>query len=167
MSLIAINTLGTDAHDDDGYDEPESKLPDESVNSFLNDPEYSSPYDDLAFEMYVDMEVADIIREMEIKKHQAVKSTYIYHNHLKTNEVDIFVFLGERFEYARKLKQAMESLRNAGERLSKYELEKRHAIEVEDYDRARQKKTQMEEYRKQIYKQLSVEQLLEANGVCF
>lgn len=82
-------------------------------------------------------------------------------------KLSFLFFLGERFEYARKLKQAMESLRNAGERLSKYELEKRHAIEVEDYDRARQKKTQMEEYRKQIYKQLSVEQLLEANGVCF
>ncbi|GLV36429.1 uncharacterized protein CBL_08920 [Carabus blaptoides fortunei] len=145
VSLIAINTIGTDAHDDDGCDEPESKFTDETVNSFLNDPEYSSPYDDLAFEMYVDMEVADIIREMEIKKHQAVKS--------------------ERFEYARKLKQAMESLRSSGERLSKYELEKRHAIEVEDYDRARQKKTQMEDYRKQIYTQLSVEQLLETNGV--
>lgn len=34
-----------------------------------------SPYDDLAFEMYVDVEVANIIRDMEIKKHLAVIST--------------------------------------------------------------------------------------------
>lgn len=73
--------------------------------------------------------------------------------------------LDERFEYARKLKQAMESLRTAGERLGKYELEKRHAIEMEDYERARHKKIQMEEFRIEVYKQLCIEQLLEANGV--
>lgn len=60
----------------------------------------------------------------------------------------------------------MENLRTAGERLSKYELEKRHAIEIEDYDRARHKKTLMEDYRKQVYTQVAVDQLLETNGVC-
>lgn len=38
----------------------------------LNNPQYTSPYDDLAFEMYVDPEVATLIRSMEIKKHKAV-----------------------------------------------------------------------------------------------
>jgi hypothetical protein len=43
----------------------------------VNNPKYTSPYDDLAFEMYVDQEVARIIRTMEAKKQQAVicKST--------------------------------------------------------------------------------------------
>lgn len=36
-------------------------------------PHYTSPYDDLAFEMYVDREVAKIIRQMEAKKLQAVE----------------------------------------------------------------------------------------------
>lgn len=49
----------------------------EKLNAHLNDPEYLSPYDDLAFDMYVDTEVAKIIREMEIKKHKAVLSTVI------------------------------------------------------------------------------------------
>lgn len=46
----------------------------EKLNAILTDPEYLSPYDDLAFDMYVDTEVAKIIREMEIKKHTAVIS---------------------------------------------------------------------------------------------
>lgn len=47
----------------------------EQLNTILTDPEYLSPFDDLAFDMYVDTEVAKIIREMEIKKHIAVIST--------------------------------------------------------------------------------------------
>lgn len=61
----------------------------------------------------------------------------------------------------------MENLRTVGEKLGKYELEKRHAIELEDYERARQKKNQMEEYRTNAYEQINVEQLLERNGVSF
>lgn len=38
----------------------------------VNNPKYTSPYDDLAFEMYVDQEVANIIRTMEAKKQEAV-----------------------------------------------------------------------------------------------
>ncbi|XP_069676060.1 centrosomal protein of 104 kDa isoform X2 [Periplaneta americana] len=110
----------------------------------VNNPKYTSPYDDLAFEMYVDQEVARIIRTMEAKKQQAV--------------------ICERFEYARKLKLAMEDLRIAGERLSKYELEKRHAIQLEDYERAKLKKAQMDEYRHTVYRFLEVDDLLEING---
>lgn len=72
MSLIAINILGNEK------ETRKSKFDDETtekVNALLNDPEYLSPYDDLAFDMYVDTEVAKIIREMEIKKHAAVLST--------------------------------------------------------------------------------------------
>ncbi|PSN39132.1 Centrosomal protein of 104 kDa [Blattella germanica] len=104
----------------------------------VNNPQYTSPYDDLAFEMYVDQEVAKIIRAMEAKKQQ--------------------------FEFARKLKLAMEDLRSAGEKLSKYELEKRHAIQLEDYERAKQKKAQMDEYRHTVYRFLEVDDLLEING---
>lgn len=59
----------------------------------------------------------------------------------------------------------MENLRVAGERLGKYDLEKRHAIELEDYERARHKKNQMDEFRASIYQQLNIEQLLETHGV--
>lgn len=59
----------------------------------------------------------------------------------------------------------MENLRAAGERLGKYDLEKRHAIELEDYERARYKKNQMDEYRISIYQSVNVDQLLETEGV--
>lgn len=38
----------------------------------VSNPQYTSPYDDLAFEMYVDPEAARIIRQMEVRKQQAV-----------------------------------------------------------------------------------------------
>lgn len=76
VSLIAINTLGTDILDQlDHADEHNEKT---AENSMLNNPEYSSPYDDLAFEMYVDLEVAEIIREMELKKYEAVQGKYTF-----------------------------------------------------------------------------------------
>ena len=74
-------------------------------------------------------------------------------------------FLAERFEYARKLKQAMEELRRAGERLGKFELEKRQAIGMEHFGKAKLKKVQMDEYRTLVYAFLEVEDLLEVDGV--
>lgn len=59
----------------------------------------------------------------------------------------------------------MENLRTAGEKLGKYELEKRHAIELEDYEKARHKKSQIDEFRVATYKEICVEQLLEIHGV--
>ncbi|XP_012271377.1 centrosomal protein of 104 kDa [Orussus abietinus] len=133
VGLIAINILG------EPYGQQLSGQGDAPYN-----PHYTSPYDDLAFEMYVDREVAKIIRQMEAKKLQAVEE--------------------ERFEYASKLKVAMENLRKAGERLGKYELEKKYAIALEDYDKAKAKKAQAQQYRQQVYQTLEVEDLLELHG---
>ncbi|CAG9813741.1 unnamed protein product [Phaedon cochleariae] len=144
VSLIAVNTLGShieNRRSSISETEDEAKLYD-----IMNNPEYFSPYDDLAFLMYVDVDIAKIIKEMEVKKHLAV--------------------IRERFEYARKLKNAMVKLRVAGEKLGKYELEKHHAIEIEDYERARHKKNQMDQFRAEIYEELCVEQLMEQNGIC-
>ncbi|XP_057656102.1 centrosomal protein of 104 kDa [Diorhabda carinulata] len=143
VSLIAINILGKDIN----FQRPTNSDSDEGkIFDILNDPDYYSPYDDLAFLMYVDVDVAKIIKEMEIKKHLAV--------------------IHERFEYARKLKITMTKLRVAGEKLAKYELEKKYAIDVEDYEKARHKKNQMEQFRSEIYEELCIEQLMEYNGVC-
>jgi len=45
--------------------------------TMMSNPQYTSPYDDLAFEMYVDKDVARIMRLMENKKHQAVIGTKV------------------------------------------------------------------------------------------
>ncbi|XP_015118491.1 centrosomal protein of 104 kDa isoform X2 [Diachasma alloeum] len=133
VGLIAVNIIG------EPYGHEVCGQGDAPYN-----PHYTSPYDDLAFEMYVDREVAKIIRQMEAKKLQAAEE--------------------ERFEYASKLKVAMEILRKAGERLGKYELEKKYAIALEDYDKAKAKKAQAQQYRQQVYQSLEVEDLLELNG---
>lgn len=135
VGLIAINILG----------EPCGQELLTGPGDAPYNPHYTSPYDDLAFEMYVDREVAKIIRQMEAKKLIAVEE--------------------ERFEYASKLKVAMENLRKAGERLGKYELEKKYAIALEDYDKAKAKKAQAQQYRQQVYQSLEIHNLLEVHGV--
>ena len=52
----------------------------------------------------------------------------------------------------------------AGEKLGKYEVEKRQAVETEDYDRAQMKKVQIDEYRLQVYTQLQIPSLMEVTG---
>ncbi len=52
-----------------------------------------------------------------------------------------------------------------GEKLGKYEVEKRQAVENEDYDKAKVKKVQMDEYRLKIYKELEIKELVEYAGV--
>eukprot|EP00794_Sanderia_malayensis_P015314 gene15314-16891_t len=105
--------------------------------------DYISPLDDLAFDIYQDPETAQLIRKLELKKQDAV--------------------LEERFDYAKKLKQAMADLHKVGEKLGKIEIEKRKAIEMEDYDLAKVKKLQGDEYRLHVYKQLDLYDLLELN----
>ena len=71
----------------------------------------------------------------------------------------------ERFDYAQNCKEAGELLQKAGLRLGKYEIEKRLAIEEENYDRAKQKKDHIEEYKQAVMESLKVEQLMEDDGV--
>lgn len=72
VSLIAVNILGTEIEARRSSTCELTVM--EKLQDILNDPEYSSPYDDLAFDMYVDTDVVKIIREMEVKKHIAVLS---------------------------------------------------------------------------------------------
>ncbi|XP_063173495.1 centrosomal protein of 104 kDa isoform X2 [Candoia aspera] len=91
--------------------------------------------------MYQDPEVAQIIRKLDEKKHDAVRQ--------------------EHYDHAKKLKQAIADLQKVGERLGRYEVEKRCAVKREDYDLAKQKKQQMEEYRLKVYQQLELHNLLD------
>lgn len=116
--------------------------------------------------MYVDKDVARIMRVMEAKKHQAVLGKC--RESVRNASASAFksdIFAEERFEYAGKLKVALEDLREAGETLGKYEQEKRQAINTEDYDRAKLKKLQIDQYREQVYRVLHIDKLLELDGV--
>nr|XP_046252684.1 centrosomal protein of 104 kDa isoform X2 [Scatophagus argus] len=109
--------------------------------TFMGKYESFCPLDDLAFDMYQDPEVAHIIRLLDQKKQDMVRQ--------------------EKYEQAKNLKQAIADLQKVGERLARYDVEKRCAIEREDYDLAKKKKELMEEYRRSVYQQLEVHNLLD------
>lgn len=75
------------------------------------------------------------------------------------------MFADERFEYARKLKLCMTALRNAGERIGRYSLAKRQAVQLEDFITAKLRKEQIELYRRLVFEYLLVDTLLESDGV--
>ncbi|NXJ80517.1 CE104 protein, partial [Trogon melanurus] len=151
VALVAINIIGDPAdYSNDSNNTPSrEKLIDQYLGiksddpaldgTYLGKPDSISPLDDLAFDMYQDPEVAQIIRRLDEKKREAV-----HH---------------ERYDYAKKLKQAIADLQKVGERLGRYEVEKRYAVEKEDYDLAKVKKQQMEAYRLKVYQQLELHDL--------
>ncbi|XP_075461038.1 centrosomal protein of 104 kDa [Ascaphus truei] len=152
VALIAINIIGDPVDLGEENNTPSrEKLIDQYLGnssddpaldaSYVGKPDSISPLDDLAFDMYQDPEVAQIIRKLDEKKQEAVRH--------------------ERYDYAKKLKQAIADLQKVGERLGRYEVEKRCAVEKEDYDLAKQKKQQMEEYRLKVYQQLELHDLLD------
>ncbi|KFR13167.1 Centrosomal protein of 104 kDa [Opisthocomus hoazin] len=154
VALVAINIIGdpADYSDDSNNTLSREKLIDHYLGiksddpaldgTYLGKPDCISPLDDLAFDMYQDPEVARIIRRLDEKKREAVRH--------------------ERYDYAKKLKQAIADLQKVGERLGRYEVEKRCAVEKEDYDLAEKKKQQMEAYRLKVYQQLALHDLLDA-----
>ncbi|XP_078414365.1 centrosomal protein of 104 kDa isoform X2 [Cetorhinus maximus] len=152
VALVAVNILGDPVEYNETCITPtKDKLIDHYLGRSPDDPaldgtyfsksEIISPLDDLAFDMYQDPEVAQIIRKLDEEKHEAVKH--------------------ERYDFAKKLKQAIADLQKVGERLGRYEVEKRCAIEKEDYDLAKQKKQQMDDYRMKVYQQLELHNLLD------
>ncbi|KAM9752018.1 centrosomal protein of 104 kDa isoform 2-T2 [Menidia menidia] len=152
VALIAINVLG-DSLDGSVFNTIPSR--EQLIEHYLNSTQQEaaldttfmgkcvsiSPLDDLAFDMYQDPEVAHIIRLLDQKKQNMVQR--------------------ENFEQAKNLKQAIADLQKVGERLARYDVEKRCAIEKEDYDLAKKKKELMEEYRNSVYKELQVHNLLD------
>uniref|UniRef100_A0A9J7ZG38 Centrosomal protein of 104 kDa n=1 Tax=Cyprinus carpio carpio TaxID=630221 RepID=A0A9J7ZG38_CYPCA len=157
VALVALNILGDPV---DGNDIGTALSRDQLIDQYLNNSQHSSaldgtytgykcdsisPLDDLAFDMYQDPEVAHIIRLLDQKKQDMVRE--------------------ERFDLAKKLKQAIADLQKVGERLGRYDVEKHSAIEREDYDTAKQKKEQMEAYRLTVYKQLELHDLLDVSQV--
>uniref|UniRef100_A0A671K1X7 Centrosomal protein of 104 kDa n=1 Tax=Sinocyclocheilus anshuiensis TaxID=1608454 RepID=A0A671K1X7_9TELE len=162
VALVALNILGdpVDGNEIGTAVSNCSLSKDQLIDQYLNNSLYSSaldgtytgykcdsisPLDDLAFDMYQDPEVAHIIRLLDQKKQDMVRE--------------------ERFELAKKLKQAIADLQKVGERLGRYDVEKHSAIEREDYDTAKQKKEQLEAYRLTVYQQLELHDLLDISQV--
>ncbi|XP_047227490.1 centrosomal protein of 104 kDa isoform X4 [Girardinichthys multiradiatus] len=156
VALVAINVLG-DSLDGSTFHTVPSR--DQLIEQYLYSTQQEaaldttfmgksssiSQFDDLAFDMYQDPEVAHIIRLLDQKKQDVVQQ--------------------ENFEEAKKLKQAIADLQKVGERLARYDVEKKCAIEKEDYDLAKKKKELMDEYRMSVYQQLEVHNLLDVTMI--
>nr|XP_061802152.1 centrosomal protein of 104 kDa-like [Nerophis lumbriciformis] len=152
VALVAINVLGDPLGSSAFYTSPCHEQPIEhSLNgtrleaaleaSLAGKYEAASPFDDLAFDMYQDPELARVIR------------------HLDQNKQDLLQ--QERFEQAKYLKQAIADLQKAGEHLARLDVETQCAMAKEEYDLAKKKKDEMDEYRRNVYKQLEVHNLLD------
>lgn len=147
IALIAVNVLGEEFD----MESSANKESEENGSAVAQEQQQdsgesalASMCDDLLFSMYVEESISEIIREMENRKLKAVAT--------------------ERFEYARKLKLCMSALRSAGERLGRYALAKRQAVQQEDFTAAKLRKEQIEMYKSLVFKQLLIEDLLEKNG---
>lgn len=106
IALMAVNVLGEEVEDQPAPASPSSQT----------EPTYC-PYDDLAFVMYVDNDIADLVRKLDGRKKIAV--------------------IEERFEYARRLKSAGSALASAGIRIGRWRLRKRIAASRDDFELAR------------------------------
>ncbi|XP_061041062.1 centrosomal protein of 104 kDa isoform X2 [Eubalaena glacialis] len=145
VALVAINIIGDPADfSDESNITSREKLIDHYLGHNTEDPalegtcsgksDYISPLDDLAFDMYQDPEVAQIIRRLDERKREAAQR--------------------ERYDDAKMLKQAIADLQKVGERLG------RCAVEKEDHDLAKEKQ-QMERHRR-AYGQLRRHELVGA-----
>lgn len=160
--MIAVNVIGCELNGS-----PTGSGNGPSPNDDLDNPALASICDDLSFSMYVEESIAETVRRMEQMKMAAVNGKLLCELlcYSSFQLMYIIFFKDERFEFARKLKLCMTALRNAGERLGRYSLAKRQAVQQEDFMAAKLRKEQIDIYKRSVFKHLLVEKLLESEGV--
>jgi len=110
-------------------------------NSELEQNSVVARQQDLAFVMYTDKDIAELIHQLENRKYEAVSR--------------------ERFENARRLKVAIKEMESVGQVLAALEMEKRALILSQDYEGANGKKTEMKEIKDEAYRKYAIAELLE------
>ncbi|CAH8485595.1 unnamed protein product [Heterobilharzia americana] len=136
VGIVAINIIG-DFINRNPLSDPEDFPP------VVHNTDYIPPTEDLAFDMYQDPEVANIIRRLEKQKRIAV--------------------MAERFDQAQSMRDAIAQLQQVGERLGRLALEKQQAVEKENYEEANLKKNEMSEIRTNLYRDIDLVRLLSTN----
>lgn len=74
VALMGVNIFGFELSPDSNFSDADIQKMGDQVGT---DTEVYSPYDDLAFIMYVDSDIADIIRKLEVKKQAAILGIYL------------------------------------------------------------------------------------------
>ena len=149
VGIVAVNVIGE--YLSHSADKPESyrdinisnEKSDPVVLGNINKPQNMSLIDDITFGVYQDPEVARVIQQLEQKKHLAIEE--------------------ERYDFAKRLKQAIGDLYKVGEKLGRLEKDKKAAVAEENYDLAQAKKVQANEIRMVVFEQLNIQSLLQAD----
>ncbi|XP_065889816.1 centrosomal protein of 104 kDa-like isoform X2 [Dysidea avara] len=136
VGIVAVNVIGN--HLDDKTDALQNVL---NSYSYPTREEKVSQYDDLAFAINQEPSTAALMMHLEKAKLTAIA--------------------GERYKLAKQLKDCIIELQHVGEVLASYEVQKREAIQREDYDTAEERRTQSETFRQQAYQRLNLSSLLE------
>ncbi|KAL7060332.1 hypothetical protein AAHC03_09576 [Spirometra sp. Aus1] len=132
IGLVALNFIGEVA---EPYFDRELPRDTESVRS-----DYVSPIDDLAFDVYQDPRLADVLRRLQAQKLEYARR--------------------ENFELARQARDAIRRLQEAGEQIFQLELEKQEAAKAEDYETAKTKKELITEIRNNLSREIDLNLLL-------
>ena len=149
VGIVAVNVIGE--YLSNSPDKPESyrdinianENTDPVVMGNINKPSNMSLIDDITFGVYQDPEVARVIQKLERKKHLAIEE--------------------EKYDFAKRLKQAIGDLYKVGEKLGRLEKEKKAAVTEENYDLAQAKKIQADEIRVVVFQQLNIQSLLQSD----
>lgn len=121
VGIIAVNVIG-DAAPPSGASPLMSHASGEAGAQRPAGKKDVSPLDDITFDLNFDPATAKQIRELHMAKERAVKA--------------------EDYDAAKRLKDAIDRLKQVGARMAKLELRKKAAVENEDYDTAKQIKVQ-------------------------
>lgn len=84
MGLVAVQMIGEEFNEMERIEK--ESITSESVSE-------SSQFDDLAFEMYIDSEIADLMKKLDQRKQQAVQGEIVYDQRISLARPLIFVYL--------------------------------------------------------------------------
>ena len=124
IGLIAINLIGDAVSSGSGAPAPQGAPAGKETPGTRKE---ISALDDLTFDLNFDPATAAQIRELHVAKERAVRA--------------------EDYDAAKRLKEAMERLKQVGARMAKLELRKKAAVDNEDYDTAKLIKAEMDKLR--------------------
>ncbi|EUB59080.1 hypothetical protein EGR_06072 [Echinococcus granulosus] len=103
-----------------------------------------SPLDDLAFSIYQDPQLGDIIRRLQCQKLEYARC--------------------ENYDMATKARDAIRCIQEAGEQICRLEFEKQEAVKLENYEEAKVKKEQIIRIRDELARTVDLDALISADS---
>ncbi|KAM7535911.1 hypothetical protein Aperf_G00000096703 [Anoplocephala perfoliata] len=131
ISIIALNFIG-----ESDTSPPSNGLSDEPVAESVKN---ISPLDDLAFDIYQDPQLNDIIRRLECQKLEYARQ--------------------ENFDMAKKTRDAIRYIQEASEKICRLEVEKQEAAKIENYEEAKEKKECITQIRAEMARNIDLDAL--------